>query len=41
MGQVKEINIKNRMYYFLNDMVDIEVLDSNLIKVDKKLVQKH
>ena len=41
MGQVKEINIKNRMYYFLNDMVDIEVLDSNLLKVDKKLVQKH
>ena len=41
MGQVKEINIKNRMYYFLNDMVDFEVLDSNLLKVDKKLVQKH
>ena len=35
MGQVKEINIKNRMYYFLNDMVNIEVLDSNLLKVGK------
>ena len=29
MGQVKEINIKNQMYYFFNDMINIEVLDSN------------
>ena len=36
MGQVKEINIKNRTYYFLNDMINIEVFDPNLLKIDKK-----
>ena len=37
MGQVKEINIKNRTYYFFNDMINIEVFDSNLLKIDKML----
>ena len=37
MGQVKEINIKNRTYYFFNDMINIEDFDSNLLKIDKKL----
>ena len=36
MGQVKKINIKNRSYYFFNDMVNIEVFDPNLLKIDKK-----
>ena len=36
MGQVKEINIENRTYYFFNDMINIEVFDSNLLKIDKK-----
>ena len=36
MGQVKEINIKNRTYYFFNDMINIEEFDSNLLKADKK-----
>ena len=36
MGQVKEINIKNRTYYFFNDMIKIEEFDSTLLKVDKK-----
>ena len=36
MGQVKKINIKNRTYYFFNDMVNIEVFDPNLLKIDKK-----
>ena len=30
------IYIKNRTYYFYNDMVDIKKFDSNLIKIDKK-----
>ena len=38
MGQVKETNIKNRTYYFFNDMISIEVFDSNLDeKINKKL----
>ena len=36
MGQVTEINIKNRTYYFINDMTNIEFVDSNLLKIDKK-----
>ena len=36
MRQVKEINIKNRTYYFLNDMINIEVFDPNLLKIYKK-----
>ena len=36
MGQVKEINIKNRSYYFFDDMVYIKNFYSNLLKVDKK-----
>ena len=37
MVQVKEINIENRTYYFFNGMINIEVFDSNLLKIDKKL----
>ena len=29
MGSIKEINIKNRTYYFYNDIIDIETFDSN------------
>ena len=36
MGQVKEINIKKQTYYFFNDMINIEVFDSNLLKIEKK-----
>ena len=36
MGEVKEINIKNRTYYFFNDIINIKEFDSNLLKIDKK-----
>ena len=36
MGTVKQIDIKNRTYYFYNDMIDIKKFDSNLLKIDKK-----
>ena len=36
MGSLKEINIKNRTYYFCNDIIDIETFDSNMLKLDKK-----
>ena len=35
MKQVKQINIKNRSYYFFDDMDDID-FHSNLLKIDKK-----
>ena len=37
MRNIKEINIKNRTYYFFNDMINIEDFDSILLKTDKKL----
>ena len=37
MGKVKQIEIKNRTYYFYNDIIDIEEFDSNLLKIDKRL----
>ena len=33
---VKSINIKNKTYYFFNDMINIKNFDSNLFKIDKK-----
>ena len=36
MGSIKEINIKNRTYYFYNDIIDIKTFDSNMLKLDKK-----
>ena len=36
MGTVKQIDVKNRTYYFCNDMTDIKKFDSDLLKIDKK-----
>ena len=36
METIKEINIKNRTYYFYNDIIDIKTFDSNNLKLDKK-----
>ena len=36
MGEVKEIKIKNRTYYFYNDMVNLKYFEPNLVKIDKK-----
>ena len=36
MGFVKQIDIKNRTYYFYNDMINIKKFYSNLLKIDKK-----
>ena len=36
MGKAKQINIKNRTYYFYNDMINLKNFDSNLLKIDKK-----
>ena len=36
MGEVKQINIKNRTYYFQNDIIDLKNFDARLLKIDKK-----
>ena len=36
MGTIKQINIKNRTYYFYNDIIDLENFDAKLLKIDKK-----
>ena len=36
MGTVKQIDIRNRTYYFYNDIIDLENFKSNLLKIAKK-----
>ena len=38
MGNVKEINIRNRTYLnvFFDDMINIKDFNSNLLKIDRK-----
>ena len=35
MESIKQINIKNRTYYFFNDIINIKNSDSDLLKIDK------
>ena len=36
MGTIKQIDIKNRTYYFYKDMIDIKTFNSELLKIDKR-----
>ena len=36
MGTVKQIDIKNKTYFFYNDIIDINKFDSDQLKIDKK-----
>ena len=36
MGEVKQINIKNRTYYFYNDMIIIKCFEPNLLRIERK-----
>ena len=36
MRVVKQIDIKNRTYYLYNDMINIKIFDSDVLKIDKK-----
>ena len=36
MGKIKQINIKNRTYYFYNDQINLKDFGARLLKVDKK-----
>ena len=35
MGIIKDINIKNRTYYFYDDMISIKNFDPSFLKLDK------
>ena len=37
MGEVKQINIKNRTYNFYNDIIDLKIFDAWLLKIDKNI----
>ena len=39
MGNIKEINIKKRTYYFFDDMINIRDFDPSLLEIDKKSYQ--
>ena len=36
MGETKQINIKNRTYYFYKDQISLKDFDARLLKIDKK-----
>ena len=36
MGIAKELDVKNKTYYFFHDMIDVRIFQSNLLKIDKK-----
>ena len=37
----KQIDIKNRTYYFYNDLINIKNFDPSILKLDKKTVLNH
>ena len=40
MGSMKEINIKNRTYYFFDDMINVKDFEWNLLKKHKNHTHK-
>ena len=36
MGEIKQINIENRTYYFYKDVIDLDEFDGSKIKVNNK-----
>ena len=36
MGEIKQINLKNRTYYFYNGIINLDEFDGSKVKVDKK-----
>ena len=37
MKKVKQIEIKNGIYYFSNDMINLKNFESNLLKINKNI----
>ena len=41
MGELKQIEIKNRIYYFYYGMINLKNFEPNLLKIEKKSLKKH
>ena len=39
MGVAKQTDIKNRTYYFYNDIIDLKHFDARLLKIDKNITK--
>ena len=35
---IRQLNIKNKTYYFYNDLINIKNFNNNKLKLDKKVV---
>ena len=40
MGKIKQINIKNRTYYFYNDQINLKDFDARLLETERKKLQR-
>ena len=40
MEKIRQINIKNRTYYFYNDQINLKDFDAKMLKIDKKKITK-
>ena len=40
MGKIRQINIKNRAYYFYNDQINLKDFDASMLKIDKKITKR-
>ena len=41
MGEIKQINIKNRSYYLYRNLIDLKNFDAEFLKIDKKSYKLH
>ena len=39
MGEIKQIDIKNRTSYFYNDIIDLKHFDARLSEIDKNHIK--
>ena len=40
MRKIRQINIKNRTYYFYNNQINLKDFDAKLLKLDKKITKR-
>ena len=40
MEKIRQINIKNRTYYFDNDQINLKDFDAKMLRIDKKYYKK-
>ena len=40
MEKIRQINIKNRTYYFYNDQINLKDFDATMLKIDPKKLQR-